>query len=93
MSWIVAAIGIAIVGNDLYQEDKAYKKREEKREEDRAEADAQEAKDEAAADVLEQEESARKAEQFSKTEGEGIGQLGTVSLEVDEDDDESGLSI
>tara|TARA_R110002020_G_scaffold36419_7_gene109522 strand:+ start:5583 stop:5846 length:264 start_codon:yes stop_codon:yes gene_type:complete len=33
--------------------------------------------------------SARKAEVFAETEGEGIGSLGTVSLEVDEDVEEN----
>jgi hypothetical protein len=33
--------------------------------------------------------SARKAEAFAETEGEGIGSLGTMSLEVDEDVDDN----
>lgn len=37
---------------------------------------------------------ARKAETFAETEGEGIGTLGQISLEVDdEDDDEDNVSI
>ena len=50
-------------------------------------------RDEAAAD-----KQARKAEVFAETEGEGLGQLGQISLEVDDDleedeDDDSVLSI
>ena len=50
-------------------------------------------RDEAAAD-----KQARKAEVFAETEGEGLGQLGQISLEVDDDleedeEDDSVLSI
>lgn len=39
-------------------------------------------------DALKAEAQARKAEVFADTEGEGIGQLGNVSLEVDDELDE-----
>lgn len=42
----------------------------------------------AAADALEAEKQARKAEIFAETEGEGIGDLGKISLEVDDELDE-----
>lgn len=39
-------------------------------------------------DALEAEKQARKAEVFAETEGEGVGSLGKISLEVDDDLDE-----
>lgn len=46
------------------------------------------AKKQAEQDALEAEKQARKAEVFAETEGEGIGNLGQVSLEVDDEIDE-----
>lgn len=46
------------------------------------------AKKEAEEDAIEADKRARKAEVFAETEGEGIGNLGTVSLEVDDDLDD-----
>jgi hypothetical protein len=37
-------------------------------------------------DALDAEKQARKAEVFAETEGEGIGQLAQISLEVDDDE-------
>lgn len=37
-------------------------------------------------DALDAEKQARQAEVFAETEGEGIGQLGQISLEVDDDE-------
>lgn len=39
-------------------------------------------------DALEADRQARKAEVFAETEGEGLGQLGQISLEVDDELDE-----
>ena len=38
-------------------------------------------------DAVEAENQSRKAETFAETEGSGIGQLGQISLEVDEDEE------
>ena len=46
------------------------------------------AKKDAERDALEAEKQARKAGAFAETEGEGIGNLGQISLEVDDDLDE-----
>ncbi len=43
-------------------------------------------------DSLDAEMRARKAETFAETEGEGIGSLGKVSLEIDEDEEVSTKS-
>lgn len=43
-------------------------------------------------DALEADIQARKAEVFAETEGEGIGSLGQISLEVDDLEDEDELS-
>ena len=40
----------------------------------------------AKADAIEAEKQARKAEVFAETEGEGVGSLGQISLEVDDDE-------
>ena len=37
-------------------------------------------------DAIEAEKQARKAEVFADTEGEGVGSLGQISLEVDDDE-------
>jgi hypothetical protein len=49
---------------------------------------AKQAKKDAAKDALKAEKDARKAEVFAETEGEGVGNLGKISLEVDENLDE-----
>lgn len=46
----------------------------------------------AKADALEADKQARKAEVFAETEGEGVGSLGQVSLEVDDDEIEEEVS-
>ncbi len=43
----------------------------------------------AKADAIEAEKQARKAEVFAETEGEGVGSLGQISLEVDDEEIES----
>ena len=53
---------------------------------------AKKAKKAAEKDALEADKQARKAEVFAETEGEGIGDLGKISLEVDDDLDEEKLS-
>ena len=54
---------------------------------------AKKAKKDAEKDALEAEKQARQAEVFAETEGEGIGNLGKISLEVDDDlEDEDELS-
>tara|TARA_R100000544_G_scaffold16105_1_gene7644 strand:- start:26205 stop:26450 length:246 start_codon:yes stop_codon:yes gene_type:complete len=47
---------------------------------------SKEAKKQAKADALEADKQARKAEAFAETEGEGVGALGQISLEVDDDE-------
>ena len=47
------------------------------------------AQKEAKADAIEAEKQARKAEVFADTEGEGVGSLGQISLEVDDEEIES----
>lgn len=44
-------------------------------------------------DALEADKQARKAEVFAETEGEGTGQLGQISLEVDDDEEEDTSSV
>lgn len=46
------------------------------------------AQEQARKDQLEDQKQARKAEVFAETEGQGTGQFGQVSLEVDDDLDE-----
>lgn len=55
---------------------------------------AKQAKRDAAKDALKAEKDARKAEVFADTEGEGVGNLGQISLEVDDtlDEDEEVAS-
>lgn len=51
------------------------------------------AKKDAEKDALAADKQARQAEVFAETEGEGIGNLGKISLEVDDDlEDEDELS-
>lgn len=49
----------------------------------------------AKADALEADKQARKAEAFAETEGEGVGSLGQISLDVDDDelDDETSPTV
>lgn len=51
--------------------------------------EARKAQKEARKDQLEDQKRAREAEVFSQTEGEGLGQLGAISLEVDDELDEN----
>jgi hypothetical protein len=53
---------------------------------------AEKAEKNARKDALEADKQARKAEIFAETEGEGIGDLGRISLEVDDDLDDDELS-
>ena len=50
------------------------------------------ARREAKADALEADKQARKAEIFAETEGEGVGNLGQISLEVDDEEIEEEVS-
>ena len=74
MSFVAAAVVIA-AGATLYSSNKARQAQEDAQKQ--AKLDAQEA-----------ERQARKSEAFAQTEGEGMGQLGQISLEVDDDLDE-----
>lgn len=51
--------------------------------------EARKAQKQARKDQLEDQKRAREAEVFSQTEGEGLGQLGNISLEVDDELDEN----
>jgi hypothetical protein len=71
MSFVATAI---VAGSALisgHMQKKAQKKAAKKAEEDANKAEI----------------SARKAEVFAETEGEGVGQLGQISLAVDEDEE------
>lgn len=48
--------------------------------------ESRKAKKQAKKDALEADKQARKAEAFAETEGEGVGALGQISLEVDDDE-------
>ncbi len=52
---------------------------------------AKKAQEKARKDALADDKQARKAEAFAETEGEGVGSLGQISLDVDDDelDDET----
>lgn len=91
---MAAVVGTAVAVK-TYRDTKEHNEAEMKRAQKTAKEDAEEAKLEAKADALEAEEKAIKAETFSRSEGKGVGQLGNVSLEVDDDDEdeETGLSI
>jgi hypothetical protein len=74
MSGIISA-AVIVAGTSLYSSSKqrsAQRKAQKK----------------ATADALEAERQARKAEVFAETEGEGIGQLGQISLDIDDEIDE-----
>lgn len=80
MSFVAAAIGVTAAAT-LYSS--------------KRQRDAQkEANRQAKIDSYEAESQARKAEVFAETEGKGQGELGQVSLEVDEelDDEEESKS-
>lgn len=47
---------------------------------------SEKAKKQAKKDALEADQQARKAEAFAETEGEGVGALGQISMEVDDDE-------
>ena len=72
MSWVVTAVvaTAAFSVGSVVLQQKASKK----------------AQKEAKADAIEAEKQARKAEVFADTEGEGVGSLGQISLEVDDDE-------
>jgi hypothetical protein len=53
---------------------------------------ARKAAKEAKAQALRDRRLADEEEIFSETEGEGLGQLGQISLEIDDDETEEGLS-
>lgn len=53
---------------------------------------ARKAKKEAKADALEDRRLADEEELFSETEGEGLGQLGKVSLDIDDEEEDDKLS-
>ena len=62
-----------------------YINQESKKSQKKAKKDAEE-------DAMEAEKQARKAETFAETEGNGIGELGKVSLEVDDEVDDDDIS-
>ncbi len=78
MSFAVTAV-VAVTATTLYTADKQKK----------AQASAQH---KAEQDALDAEMRARKAETFAETEGQGIGSLGKVSLEIDDDEEVSTKS-
>jgi hypothetical protein len=75
MAWIVTAVVATTAFNvgSSIMQQKASKK----------------AAKQAKLDALEADKQARKAEVFAETEGEGVGSLGQVSLEVDDEEIES----
>ncbi len=75
MSWVVTAVVATTVftAGSAVLQQKASRK----------------AQKEAKADAIEAEKQARKAEVFAETEGEGVGSLGQISLEVDDEEIES----
>ena len=82
MAGIITA-AVIVAGTTLYTADRAAKA--QKKAQKKAELDATAA-----------EMQSRKAETFAETEGAGIGQLGQISLEVDEDEEintKSNISI
>jgi hypothetical protein len=73
MSGVITA-AVIVASSTLYTQNRAASA--QKKAQKQAKKDAQEA-----------ELQARKAETFAETEGSGIGQLGNISLEVDEDEE------
>jgi len=55
--------------------------------------ESKKAQEQAREDQLEADKQARKAEAFADTEGQGKGQLGQISLEVDEDLEDADESL
>ena len=92
MVWAVVAITVASKANTELKKLNSQRKHDEKDAVREAEDQADQARLEAEEDVLEQDQLARDAKSFAKTKGKGLGELGNISLEVD-DDDENGLSI
>lgn len=80
MSFVATAVAGALAATTLYSS---------KRQRDAQKAAEKQAK----IDANEAEAKARTAEVFAETEGEGVGNLGQVSLEVDDDlEDDEELS-
>jgi len=75
MSWVVTAVAGTVVASigTTVYQNKQNKKAAKQAKKDALEADKQ----------------ARKAEIFAETEGEGIGQLAQISMEVDDEEDNS----
>jgi len=57
-----------------------------------AKSEQKKARKQAKKDTLEEAAQARKAEVFAETEGEGIGNLGKISLEVDDEEEDEEIS-
>ena len=76
MTWIATAVIVTTTVGSAVMQGKQSKK----------------ARKQAKADALEADKQARKAEVFAETEGEGIGSLGQVSLEVDDEEIEEEVS-
>ena len=76
MSWVAAAVIAVTTIGSSVIQGKQSRKAEKRAKKDALEADRQ----------------ARKAEVFAETEGEGIGSLGQVSLEVDDEEIEEEVS-
>ena len=70
MCWVVTAVIATTTIGTAVLQQKASRKAEKR----------------AKADAIEAEKQARKAEVFAETEGEGVGSLGQISLEVDDDE-------
>lgn len=77
MSWVVTAV----VSTALSIGNSVYQAKQQKK-----------ASKQARADAIAAEKQARKAEIFADTEGEGIGQLAQISLEVDDTELDEELS-
>ena len=71
MSWIATAVVVATSAGSA-----AYQQRQSRKAAKKGRAQA-----------LEDANSARKAEVFAQTEGEGIGQMGKIALELDDEID------
>ena len=80
MSWIVT--GVIVGSNALLSVGSAIMQNKQ----------SKKARKEAKADAVEADRQARKAEVFAETEGEGVGSLGQVSLEVDDEEIEEEVS-
>jgi hypothetical protein len=76
MTWIATAVIVTTTVGSAVMQNKQSKK----------------ARKQAKADALEADKQARKAEVFAETEGEGVGNLGQISLEVDDEEIEEEVS-